>query len=115
MSNAGKSKHYIICIYESIENNRNIRDSKRFKQKGKKINSITQLLPTIYQESQTQSTRDKIPGSRVRKREQGTGRYLRRHLHGIPRKVEIAWLAEAGYGKPATFSSAIGRTPVTFH
>lgn len=117
MLNTGK-RHYIIRIYESIENNRNVRDSKRPEQKGNKIkiNSISQLLPTIYQESQTHCRHE------IRFQNRGFGResrvpvgYLRRHLHGIPRKVEIAWLAEAGYGKPATFSSAIGRTPVTFH
>lgn len=71
MSNAGKSKHYIICIYESIENNRNIRDSKGFKQKGKKINSITQLLPTIYQESQTHCRHE------IRFQDRGFGRESR--------------------------------------
>ena len=36
MLNTGK-RHYIIRIYESIENNRNVRDSKRPEQKGNKI------------------------------------------------------------------------------
>lgn len=72
MLNTGK-RHYIIRIYESIENNRNIRDSKRPEQKGNKIkiNSISQLLPTIYQESQTHCRHE------IRFQDRGFGRESR--------------------------------------
>lgn len=40
----------------------------------------------------------------------------RRHLRRIPQsRNPAAAKEEAGYEKPATFNSAIGRTPVTFH
>lgn len=72
MLNTGK-RHYIIRIYESIENNRNVRDSKRPEQKGNKIkiNSISQLLPTIYQESQTHCRHE------IRFQDRGFGRESR--------------------------------------